>query len=46
VAGPIGTSGGSGRGTSPILFIVGTGLILLIGAAALLRSRRASNRAT
>jgi hypothetical protein len=46
VAGPIGTSGGSGKGTSPILFIVGTGLILLIGAAALLRSRRASNRAT
>ncbi|MGO9149936.1 MAG: hypothetical protein ACLP1E_14035 [Acidimicrobiales bacterium] len=45
-AGPVGSSGSTGRGTSPIPFVVSVAFILLIGATALLRSRRASNRAT
>ena len=44
-AGPIGSSGGGRKGTTPIPFLVSVAFILLIGAAALLRSRRASDRA-
>jgi hypothetical protein len=45
-AGPVGSSGGGRRPTSPIPFVVSVAFILLIGAAALLRSWRANNRAT
>ena len=41
-AGPLRSSGNKPSGLSP--FIVGTGLILLIGAAALFRGRRANDR--
>ena len=41
-AGPVRPSGNKGPDLSP--FIVGTGLILLIGAGALLRARRAGDR--
>ena len=44
-AGPTGHSG-NGRGTNLTLFIVGTALVVLIGIAALLRARRASDRVT
>jgi hypothetical protein len=46
VAGPASPPGGRGRRPNPTLFIVGTALILLVGAGALLRSRRASDRVT
>jgi hypothetical protein len=46
VAGPASAPGGRGRRPNPTLFIVGTALILLVGAGALLRSRRASDRVT
>lgn len=42
-AGPV---GGSRKGTSPVPFLVSVAFILLIGAGALLRSRRANGHAT
>ena len=44
-AGPVGSSGGGRKDTAPIPFILSVAFILLIGAAALLRSRRANSRA-
>ena len=44
-AGPTGRSG-NGRGTNLTLFIIGIALVVLIGTAALLRTRRASDGVT